>query len=370
MAKEKIRMNDITLDHDIRYRGPLSYRALRIVGWVMLVFAQVATVLAFLATHWDPATHNIPSLERAHDVFVIISGLSVPLFLVANFAIILQRRDNIKQLVITHLLSALGIALLFYLVYYRYLTGVLHVFFGDEFQMFLDSIVSSLVGNRLSFNVFIDLLIYSSFHFFLTYRPKKIFVEKKLIIFRCFLAFPILWEATSIVLKGLSGSGVISSLPMWLMPLLASKPLFSFLAFISITFYTTIQRRVYLKKSGTEESYQIFKSSNYESFAFSKFVAKVFLITAAIDIVFSVLLIFVYGGSAPGGFAEGQQIAYAWGIGDSFQLLIGAPVLLLFNYRKTHSIQSKNIDTVIPLIGVVASVLVYLEGFYAYFVYL
>ena len=37
------RMDEVTIENDIRYRGPLSYRHLRILAWVLLVVSQAYT---------------------------------------------------------------------------------------------------------------------------------------------------------------------------------------------------------------------------------------------------------------------------------------------------------------------------------------
>ena len=42
--KKRLKFYQITPENDIKYRGPLSYRALRIAGWVCLAIAQVATI--------------------------------------------------------------------------------------------------------------------------------------------------------------------------------------------------------------------------------------------------------------------------------------------------------------------------------------
>ena len=49
--EKKERFLHVTLDNDIRYRGPLSYRTLRILAWFLLFISQVGTILSFFGSY-------------------------------------------------------------------------------------------------------------------------------------------------------------------------------------------------------------------------------------------------------------------------------------------------------------------------------
>ena len=41
----KIRLHAVTLESDIRYRGPLSYREFKIFGWACIILSQVIVMM-------------------------------------------------------------------------------------------------------------------------------------------------------------------------------------------------------------------------------------------------------------------------------------------------------------------------------------
>ena len=73
------KMNEVTFENDIRYRGPLSYRYLRILAWLILAAVQAYTY--FLSEQAIAGKNNEPGAFDA-----ILNGLYslvVPLFLIA-----------------------------------------------------------------------------------------------------------------------------------------------------------------------------------------------------------------------------------------------------------------------------------------------
>ena len=44
--KPRTKLRDTDLSTDIAYRGPLSYRSFKAIGWLCIVFAQVAIVMS------------------------------------------------------------------------------------------------------------------------------------------------------------------------------------------------------------------------------------------------------------------------------------------------------------------------------------
>ena len=95
------------IDHDMKYRGPLSYRGFRLIGWISLAFMFVSMILAFILqvkmTLTDISESTAISLSNATLYLSYFSALPLPMFLIANFAIILQSRNNYKKLIFTYL---------------------------------------------------------------------------------------------------------------------------------------------------------------------------------------------------------------------------------------------------------------------------
>ena len=56
--KQKKKLYELNLEQDMKYRGPLSYRHFRILGWLMLALLQVAVLLS-VGAKLDPSLADI-----------------------------------------------------------------------------------------------------------------------------------------------------------------------------------------------------------------------------------------------------------------------------------------------------------------------
>ena len=83
--KKRRKIHEITPENDIKFRGPLSYRHFKIIGWLCIAVSQVG-VLMTMGSRMDP----IMAEQFAGPLFIIrfIGGLALPFLLFANFAII------------------------------------------------------------------------------------------------------------------------------------------------------------------------------------------------------------------------------------------------------------------------------------------
>lgn len=81
--------------NDIKYRGPLSYRHLRIVGWVCMVFMALSILFSAFAKlkHSD-------GLATTSNVFNTIGTIALPPFLIANFGFILRHHNKLKKILL------------------------------------------------------------------------------------------------------------------------------------------------------------------------------------------------------------------------------------------------------------------------------
>ncbi len=154
------------IDKDMRYRGPLSYRGFRLIGWVamalMFVSMMLGLVLSVKSHMADANQAQLEGLSMASTVLSYFSALPLPLFLIANFAVILQSKNNYKKLIMTYLKITLIIYVVFIIVYYHYV--VLFIMRIDECSFIearnLSIEIFTALGkqNGLVVNVFVDLL--------------------------------------------------------------------------------------------------------------------------------------------------------------------------------------------------------------------
>ena len=375
MSKKRIALHLISKENDIKFRGPLSYRHMRIIGWITMVCAQIAIILAAAGKYWANSSnpHNFAALSVSESVFSMIGSLAVPLFLLANFALILSSRNDIKRLVILHTGFAIGFYLIFLLIYERYLVGIFTKFFEDMGRPLLDTTLRVFMSKFLSLNVFVDLLMCSLTYFFATYKPQKIFTGKRIYIFRALIILPIAYEVTCLLLKGFSMAEELFLIPMEVLPLLTTKPPLTFFAFVIVILFMKFRETIFLKRTnGDEEKYEEFLQTNRNSLHFSVFISIIFTIVVVIDIILFFIFfignifdyIDYYGGDA----ATAIDVLYNnlsyWGIGKTIPLILSIPFIMLFSYTRKYAKKTKMLDTIIPLAGVLLILITYIEGFY------
>ena len=115
--KEKIRIFDRNTENDIRYRGPLSYRHLQIMGWLCVSFLVLNRLIDF-GIMLDP---NQPGwVLSLNGVAEFLSQFVLPLFLFANFAILLDEKKPFKVQLIKFGALSLLVVLLFLLATEHY----------------------------------------------------------------------------------------------------------------------------------------------------------------------------------------------------------------------------------------------------------
>lgn len=364
-------ISDITLDNDIRYRGPLSYRHLRIIGWIFLFFAQYGVLLA-LSARINPATARSPELLR---VLSFCKTMVMPLFLIATFATILNGSKTLKSLISLYGGAIILVYALFLLVHERFVGGLASTFFQLDHKAaveFADKMLFSMnVDKHMTFNIFIDLMICTLVYLFLVYKPKRYFLGKKLLIFRCFTIFPVLYELTSLELKILAAYGVIQ-LPMYVYPLLTTKPPMTFIVFIMLIVYIKMREHIYKKNGKTHEQFQDYLKTNANSYQFSWQAAKLMFWFGLADVVLGFILTLIVTIAMIGGtvgtdeisvlFATARDLISKTGIGQSGALIAATPFVLLFSYTRKY--KDTRFDTILPVIAVIVLILVYLEGVY------
>ena len=351
---------------DMHYRGPLSYRAFKILGWLCIALAQVV-VLLNINMSMDPSSKEM--FETPAMIMKSVSQLSVPFFLVANFSIILNATEGYHRQLIRNLLISLAIAAFSILVYRRYILGIGQMIFPNEAeaeQFFQWVLNRTNEAGYLSFNLFIDLFLCSLLMFFLNYRPKHVFTGKKLGLFRACSVFPILYELASIILKYLAIEKKIT-IPVLVFPFLTVKPPIMFLVFVIMALFIKKRERRFIRNDRTHEEYQVFLQTNRNSFHFSGFAAILLLIAGIVDIlsiiIFGIIVIMKDPEMIKNAAGVVQRGA-ALGLGQSSMLIFMSPLMLLFSYNRTH--KNRVPDTLIPIGGVILVVLIYIEGLFEF----
>ena len=86
MFGKKTDLNTI-INNDIKYVGPLSYRHLRIIGWIMMVLLQLSLVFAFVSSKFNSyeMVEMASTFSTLSDNTAFFGQLAIPLFLLANF---------------------------------------------------------------------------------------------------------------------------------------------------------------------------------------------------------------------------------------------------------------------------------------------
>ena len=362
--KKRPRLHEITAENDMKFRGKLSYRHFRILGWLLLVLSQVGIFLRVNAL----INENPMAFGILPQIFSLFDDLMPPLFLIAAFSIILFAKDGYRRLFIMYAGFALLLGLGWAFVYWHYIVDTFVAFSPSTGKEVVESLIFLISGNGyFAFNIFIDLLLCSLLMFFINYTPKVHFQGKKIIIFRLFSLIPILYEIGSIALK-ISCSVNAITLSPFIYPFLTTKAPMAFLIFVALALFIKLRERHFLKHGKTQEDYQQFQNTNTNRFHFSLFLSITIAISAIIDFFLLALIttLLVSNASDPEAandatfIGDQMRMVYKWGFGKTLPLLFIIPLIMFFDYRKAY--KNNLIDIIIPVVGVGLLAFTYLEG--------
>lgn len=361
---------DVTPENDIRYRGPLSYRGLKLLGWISIVFSQ----LVFLMSTSNNITGSTEPIIFGDAINSMIIALGLPLLLFSNFAVLLNGRERYGQLLWINGGIAVGVAIVYLLVYQRYALGILSIFEGGKASaaVALDSYLSYIPNYNgfFTFNIYLDLFLCTLFMFFMDYKPKKFFKGKSIYFFRALSLLPVGYEVFCIIIKRLASDRLVT-IPVAFYPFLTTKPPLGFMLFVTFVIYIKGRERRFIKHGKTHEQYREFLKTNTNSFHFSRMLAIQTVLFAIIDIIITLVLVGFYivrNNIDPNSFTDMNSIlsAFQWaqacGAGDMSIMILIAPIMLLFSYTRQH--KNVLIDYAIPLVGVFLIILVYIEGIF------
>lgn len=373
--KNKISIYDRNASNDIRYRGPLSYRHLQIMGWFGISFLVLHTLIE-LGIMIDP---NQPKwVLSLNAVASVVSEFALPLFMFANFAILLDRKKTFKAQLLKFGGLSLLVVILFLLVTEHYILEVGTAIAGDKagVQAQIDGyFLSRIRTGSLSFNLFVDMFLCTLLLFFLEYTPRKVFTGKKRYLFRMFALIPVVYEAGSLVIRILAYYRMISP-PLIVYPLLTTKPPMSFVLFVILVLFIKIREFRFRKRGKTKQEYMEFTKTRLNSLQFSVFSSIMILVTGVIDLIlligFSAFDIVVKNMDHPEQVKNASEQALeemsmvsargvtGWGIGLHSTMIFIIPIILLFSYTRNH--KNPKADIAIPIGGILLAVFVGIEG--------
>lgn len=352
------------IDKDIKFRGPLSYRYLRLIGWVamsvmfismMLIVAMKIKVSLELITPEGAA-----GMQKASEILSWFSELPLPIFLIANFAIILQHKNNYKKLMKTYGIILLAIYIGFIIVYYHYVVLLLmrlgDMSFGEARETSILFFTALGKQNGMVVNVFVDLFMCVLIMFFIDYTPKKHFQGKKIILFRLLVILPILYELGSATLMGFLGMNEILTdfvfvLPPEILPLIGKKPVGMIIAFVAICVFIKIRERAYIRLGGTREGYNLYIKTNRNSLRLSIMMSITFLVVALLDATAILLPSILVLKQNP--FIDIEafvNVLAGFTVGKSACLILVIPFTMLFSYSRKHN--NPKFDKLVPLMGI------------------
>ena len=369
--KNKISIFERNQLNDIKYRGPLSYRHLQIIGWLCVSFLILNRLIDF-GIMLDP---NQPGWVLAlNQAAAFFSEFVLPLFLFANFAILLDEKVPYKVQLLKFGGLSLLVVILFLLATEHYVLELGAAITKDKegMQQMIDMFfLDRMYDGSLSFNLFIDMFLCTLLLFFLEYTPKRFLTGKKRIIFRLFALLPILYEVGSLVIRILTYYEKISP-PLIVYPLLTTKPPMSFVLFMTLVLFIKIRELRFRRRGKTKEEYREFTKTRINSLQFSVFASIMILITGIIDAVLFLMstafdLAFKMAGANTTAAELTEEMMNGsikgisgWGIGNHAIMIMIIPIILLFSYTRRH--KDPKMDLVVPAGGVLLAFFVGLEG--------
>ena len=268
MGRIRRKLHEVSLNEDIRYRGPLSYQHFQMLGWLCIVLSVVLSMVR-LAGHVDPGLKD--STAGLRNVLEYISSLSLPFLLITNFSKILNNAEGFRKQLIRNGAVALAIFAFSTGFFSRYVVGAAGKLVTDPedvLPVMTEQFRAANQNGFIAFNLFIDLFLCTLFMYFLNARPKRVLTGKKVLILRVLALLPVAWEAASWIIKWKSAQGDIV-LPFWVFPLLTVKPPVTFAVFMLLALYMKTREVRFRRHGRSHEEYLAFLQTNRNSLHFS-----------------------------------------------------------------------------------------------------
>ncbi|MBR4622361.1 MAG: hypothetical protein IKO44_02360 [Ruminococcus sp.] len=365
--RKRRKIYEVTPENDMKFRGLLSYRHIKALAWLFIVFAQIVTIAEIKTDLKLKPINN----EYILGIMSSLSSLAMPMLLISALSVLINGKDSYQKMLIKNGAITIGFFLAFLLLYERYVLGVLSLFFdgrdeaADYAKMMITAGKQNVDIGFFTFNIFLDIFLCTLVMFFINYNPKKYFQGKKIYIFRSMVIIPILYEVGNVVIKTLAATHKID-LPLIFSPFLTTKPPLVFFMFMAMARFIKRRERNFIKHGKTHEDYQEFLKTNTNSFQFSKFMIIIIFIFAVIDFflyfVFVLMLLPDVNNATAEEIEMDSIIIQNIGIGETINMLGLIPFMLGYSYTKLH--KHPVIDIAIPIVGVCAIVCVYFDSIF------
>lgn len=342
--------------YDIKYKGLLGIRGLKITAWVFMCFTAIGISYTFYRSVVAPDS-SVTFASVLVSIVTLFGQLAVPCFMLAKFSTIIKNRKGYLATLITYFLLAVLIIVGFMFFYFRYAVGFVRMMTGEtiaEASVTLNTVFGFILKKKMAFNIFVDMFLWALFFTFFDYTPKKL-VNNKVgkILFRSLAIIPFLLVCVGFVYKFLYATNNIYVPPYFCVILPTSTPL-TFMVFMLISVFIRDNKKYYLSLGGTEEQYKNYVKSNANSFHYAKMAAIAFAIIGIFDIFVESI---IYGM-----FENYQQVIAVSGIGESGAYIIFAPTILLFSITRKY--EPNRADIIIPLVGIGIFIFVIFEGIF------
>jgi len=339
---------------------PLGEVHLRIFAWVCMVLSQIGTAMYLaglvrkeLGVDEVSSSEEDTPLMSAGLIFSFFQYCFMPLILIANISAILRSRNSYFKSMLRYGGITLGIFIVYIYVYFHFIIPLIRKIFSltlEDACTVADFFLSFVFSTLRQLNMFVDLLICTLIAFFTLYTPKKCFKGKWIYLFRSFTAIPLIWSLLGYIFLGLNEKGAM--IPAYLFPFIPLKPPACLVAFISIVVYLKISEMRFYKNGGTEEEYDKQFLEPESIHKFSRFIAKSLAIGSAVDFIFLIIYIFT----------EDSEALIRIGFGEGILMFIIIPVVLFYDFTKGNN--NPMLGLIIPIIGCVATAIVWIETIY------
>ncbi len=279
------------------YHPMLSYQVVKYIGAVLLVLSQLVTLNKVYSAYFGDGGFLSDALTN---VLGTIGSMGLPLIMMGTCAGILRNRKRIFWYLGAYAAGAASFILIEEIAVTGYLYFVLKmsgIAIDLDVIEIVETIILGILHQFTSLNVFVDLLLVSSFCFFFFYTPKK-----HVKVLRWFVLLPLAYLLASYVLTVLNKFGAVS-LDIYVLYLLPSKKISAYVIVLSML--------LYLKLFSTDK-----ENPNVDSRSFAVFMSFVIVFLCIID---------AFLGCFPN--------ASNFCVGSSYMLFTCIPVVLLFDYK-------------------------------------
>ena len=323
---------------DIRYLGPLSYRAFEILGWLCIVLFVAVVILAVI-TSVSPKAGTGQSIPRRILPYAI--QMSALFLVIAAISRAMRSGEEYRQQLLTYLGVAGIVAAGAALIYQRTVMAAINRLFLDPKQALpmVEKTFADFSGiDFIAFNVFIDIFLCILLFFFVNVRPKHVFTGKWVLVLRACAVLPV---AYAVVCMWLKYQAVCKdmAMPFGYFPLLTVKPVTTYGLFLFLAIYVKRKEIQYCRDGRTIRECQASLRTRRNSLRFGIVLAIALAATAIVDNLLQ------YGAAQLllKRFAPANGEALAWSLraarrigfgGDSLILLVAAPFMLLYSFNR------------------------------------